>query len=256
VIPDPPSGRRPSAALVISIIALVVALTGTGFAASHFIITSSKQVKPRAIKGRNIAKGTVGVANLARNAKPKAGKTGPVGPIGPAGRDGVDGAPGPATLPAAVGVHALLDNKDPVRTLNIPSGTPTDVPFHAIVFDTDGAFKPLISDTRLVVPRDGVYTITAQVEWDRVNIMAPTPGDAKARLTASIVNATAVRNDTLATQTTPYLNDQFASQSLAAVARLKAGESIRLNLFQDSSETQVVSSGDHRTGLAMVFDGP
>jgi hypothetical protein len=55
---------RPSPALAISIVALVLAATGTATAA-HYVITRSRQIKPGAVSGRNIARGTITLRNLA-----------------------------------------------------------------------------------------------------------------------------------------------------------------------------------------------
>jgi hypothetical protein len=65
---------RPTPSLVISLVALVFSMTGAGLAASHYIITSTKQIKPSAlaeIRGKAAKVGTV------------AGPTGPPGPPGP-----------------------------------------------------------------------------------------------------------------------------------------------------------------------------
>ena len=48
----------PSPALVVAIIALVVSLTG-GAVAATYVITSSKQIKPRVITGKHVKKGTL-----------------------------------------------------------------------------------------------------------------------------------------------------------------------------------------------------
>lgn len=55
--------RRPSPALVISCIALVVACTGTAYAAT--IITSSAQIKNGAVTGADIRKGTIRSTDIA-----------------------------------------------------------------------------------------------------------------------------------------------------------------------------------------------
>ncbi|MDX6641193.1 MAG: hypothetical protein QOF12_2204 [Solirubrobacteraceae bacterium] len=53
------SSRRPSPALVVSIISLVVALSGTAVAASHLLITSSSQVKNHVLTGLDIRNGSI-----------------------------------------------------------------------------------------------------------------------------------------------------------------------------------------------------
>jgi hypothetical protein len=70
--------KRMSYANVTATLALFFALSGGALAASHYLITSTKQIKPSVLSAL----------------KGKAGKTGPVGPAGergPAGSNGVNG---------------------------------------------------------------------------------------------------------------------------------------------------------------------
>ena len=81
--------RKPTPAAVMAIVALVVALGGTAVAASHYIITSTNQIKPsvlRALRAGAGAKGTTAIA----------GPQGPVGATGAQGSAGPQGVPGPA----------------------------------------------------------------------------------------------------------------------------------------------------------------
>ncbi|MFL5846469.1 MAG: hypothetical protein ACJ762_17425 [Solirubrobacteraceae bacterium] len=99
---------RPSPALVVSIIALVVALGGSAFAAG-FVITSTKQIKPsvlKQLKGKRGARGlpgAIGPTGLpgakgdagAAGAKGDTGATGSTGAPGVAGATGNTGQTGP-----------------------------------------------------------------------------------------------------------------------------------------------------------------
>ena len=72
--------RRPSATLVLSVAALVLAVTGTAFAGGY-IITSTKQIKPsvrKALKGNRGPRGLAG-ANGLNGAQGAPGVAGPVG---------------------------------------------------------------------------------------------------------------------------------------------------------------------------------
>jgi hypothetical protein len=63
-----PSKRRPSPALVISIVALIVACAGTAAGATRYLISSPKQIKPGTITGRDLHDGTIGASKLAASA--------------------------------------------------------------------------------------------------------------------------------------------------------------------------------------------
>jgi hypothetical protein len=57
--------RRPSPTTIIACLALFFSLAGTGIAASHYIITSTSQIKPsvrRALRGAEGARGPAGAA--------------------------------------------------------------------------------------------------------------------------------------------------------------------------------------------------
>jgi hypothetical protein len=85
--------RRPSASMMVAIVALVFAMTGTGIAASHYMITSTSQIKPSVLKKLKGHAGPVGKQGLSG----AVGLTGPQGPIGPIGPIG---PAGPSTGPA------------------------------------------------------------------------------------------------------------------------------------------------------------
>jgi hypothetical protein len=74
--------RKISPATGIATVALFFSLAGSGFAASHYLITSTSQIKPSVLSKLKGA----GQSEL----------SGPAGPAGPAGAAGAQGAPGPA----------------------------------------------------------------------------------------------------------------------------------------------------------------
>jgi hypothetical protein len=82
--------KRFSYANVIATLALFFAMTGGALAASHYLITSTKQIKPGVLSS---LKGKAGPAG-ANGANGSTGSTGPAGPAGGAGVKGETGTEG------------------------------------------------------------------------------------------------------------------------------------------------------------------
>ena len=88
--------RLPSPSLAVSITALVVAMGGTGYAATQL---SGSNIKAGTITGKQVKKHSLPAGKLSATAiAPLRGAQGPAGPAGPAGAAGADGAPGPAGI--------------------------------------------------------------------------------------------------------------------------------------------------------------
>jgi hypothetical protein len=83
------SKRSLNYANVTATLALVFSMSGGALAANHYLINSTKQIKPSVLKS---LKGNAG----ANGAPGATGPTGPAGPSGSAGSQGKEGAPGPA----------------------------------------------------------------------------------------------------------------------------------------------------------------
>jgi len=78
--------RHLTYANVVATLALVFAMSGGALAANHYLLNSTKQIKPsvlKALRGKTGPRGAVG-------------RVGPVGPAGPAGQQGETGAAGPS----------------------------------------------------------------------------------------------------------------------------------------------------------------
>jgi hypothetical protein len=82
-----------SPATAIATVALVFAMTGGAYAASKYLITSTKQISPKVLKSLKGKPGPAG-ANGANGAGGPAGPTGPAGGTGAAGTNGTNGTNG------------------------------------------------------------------------------------------------------------------------------------------------------------------
>src|SRR5580704_16067347 len=93
--------RRPSPALVVACVALVVALAGTSYAAFRLPANSvgTKQLQRGAVTKAKIAAATLRLLT----ARPGTGSSGPPGPAGSRGPAGPKGATGPTGATGAPG---------------------------------------------------------------------------------------------------------------------------------------------------------
>ncbi len=115
--------RRLTYANVAATLALLFAMSGGAVAATHYLISSTRQISPKVLK--QLRGGT--------GAKGPAGATGPAGPAGPAGAagkagiQGIEGPRGPSTAfqfaRNEVGQLASNDTEETVGTLAVPAGT-------------------------------------------------------------------------------------------------------------------------------------
>jgi hypothetical protein len=121
-----PRLRRPSPALVISIVALFVAMGGTGYAAVHLSKDSvgSRQIKAGAVASSEVKNHSLKKTDFSGSAidalSGKLGPTGPRGLTGPTGPRGLTGAPG-GTVPNETYVQQNFSGG--LFTLTLPPGS-------------------------------------------------------------------------------------------------------------------------------------
>ncbi|HXD53375.1 MAG TPA: hypothetical protein VN618_01345 [Solirubrobacteraceae bacterium] len=100
---------------VAATLALVFAMGGSAVAASHYLITSKKQISPKALK-EIAATGKPGAAGASGPAGPEGkqgaeGKPGPQGEVGPKGIQGIEGRPGAIGEKGNTSLPAVVWNK-------------------------------------------------------------------------------------------------------------------------------------------------
>ena len=91
------TSRRANASLVLSVIAVVLALGGSAFAAKRYLITNTKQISPAVLKKlTKMAKARNGAGAPGAPGAPGAqGAAGAAGANGANGANGINGLPGP-----------------------------------------------------------------------------------------------------------------------------------------------------------------
>ena len=113
--------RKPSAALVVATAALVMSTLGTSLAATHYVITSPKQVRPGTITLSALSKQARKALRGERGPRGQAGASGPQGPVGAAGIPGLSAT----KLWAQIGSDASVNVSTPGVTarLGVSPGT-------------------------------------------------------------------------------------------------------------------------------------
>jgi Collagen triple helix repeat (20 copies) len=133
--------RKPSVTGVVAVLALVFALGGTAAAATHFLITSTNQIKPsvlaklRGAKGHTGAKGATG----SPGAQGPSGPSGPQGPKGEAGPQGEAGAKGEAGPKGEVGAKGEQGEKGEAAALGTLTSSQGEV---APFVEAEGSENP------------------------------------------------------------------------------------------------------------------
>ncbi len=116
--------RRPSAGVVLSIVALFVALGGSSYAAVSLPKASvgAPQIKQSAVNTKKVLDGSLLAKDFKQGQLPQ-GEQGPVGPQGPQGPQGQQGGPGMSGYQILEGPNLSLDpGETRIVSVTCPAG--------------------------------------------------------------------------------------------------------------------------------------
>jgi hypothetical protein len=123
--------RWPSPAMIVALIALFVALSGTSYAVVKLPPNSvgTPQLKSNAVTGPKVKDGSLSASDFAAGGLPTGpkgdpGPTGPQGPIGERGLEGAAGPPGPAGTARAYASVSREGVLDPARSRGVDAVSP------------------------------------------------------------------------------------------------------------------------------------
>jgi hypothetical protein len=153
--------RRPTPSMIVSLIALLLAMGGTGYAATSLPKNSvtTKQVVDRSLRAADFAPGQLPAGR--QGAAGTAGQPGPAGQPGAKGADGAPGAPGTKGDTGPQGPTGPIGPSEVIVRNNGGSGT--------TVSDVVGNGNTLIRQIDL---RPGKYYIRASVTVDNLSTTA------------------------------------------------------------------------------------
>ena len=236
------SRRRPSASLLISMLALFVALGGTSYAAITLPANSvgTEQIKKSAVTGAKVKNATLTGAKIA-----SATLTGAkIADATLTGVDIADGAVGPAKFGTVPGARVRR-----VAAVTLTSGVTAVLSYDATDFNVGGVYSSA-QPSRMTAPVAGRYLIIATARWQS--------NEAGRRTIALEVNGTAAQ--IARTNVSPHVQGGGAfnpEQAAEAIYRLNAGDYVEVWAYQDSGvPLTLLTAVDNGVTFAMEWIAP
>jgi hypothetical protein len=239
---------RPSPAMVVAMLALVMAFTGP--AVADQVVAAAKKINGKNLKTRSIA-GNRLRNNTITGIQVKESSLGKVPSASKA-----DSAT-TATTASGISDGAVTTSKfgtipsarvENTTAVNVPDAGTVTLSFNSEVFDTAGLHSTTTDTSRLTAPVSGTYQITGQGEWNSAangyRFLIIRRGSDQARVGVSLIPVGAAA--------------QYVYQQVTTLARLNAGDYVELRASQTSGGPLELfgGGGEESQNFMMHWAGP
>ena len=220
--------RRPSPSMVVALIALVFAMSGTAVAATH-LVSGDSLIKKHTLSGNRLRNHTLTGSQIKLNSLGKVPRAAKADTATNASHATTiaNGAVGTAkfgTLPGAR-VHNSSDE-------TILSSALTTLSYNTEDFDTAGLHSTTTTTSRLTAPVAGKYLIMGSARWD-----SNTSG--RRILIIELNGSTQIARDAVSPNNTSGFGPE---QTVETVYQLAAGDYVEVVAYQDSGSTLSVQA--------------